>query len=199
MSSKREKINKIMPQRRTALIFILVIPMMLFFCRGALAHVVGVTGLGVSNSEGEVCVGFGLVVQDESAVVEALNDGGEYEVVCTGKLYNRRVGIWNEFLAEASYVCTLTSNPIAREFRVQDSRGSRIFEFSDVTSSLNLFWSSMSLSMGSWDMIERNRVYKVVLNFKISRTNVSGWVNKPLFFSGWDLVPEQSYEFEFDY
>lgn len=194
-----EEIDKIMSQSKKVRFFFLIVPLMVLFAPMAFADIVGVSGLGVSNAEGVVSVGFHLIVQNESALLEALNDGGEYEVVCTGKLFNRRVGIWNEFLAEASYVCSLSSNPIARELRVQDNRGARIFEFSDVQNSLNLFWSNLSLPMGSWDMIERNRVYKVVLSFKILRTNVPGWVSKPLFFVGWELVPELTYEFEFDY
>ena len=188
-----------MPQSRFILVVFFLLPILLFFRSTLWADVVGVAGLGVSNTDGVISIGFNLVIQDESAVLKALNDGGEYAVVCTGKLYNRRAGIWNEFLAEASYVCTLSGNPIAREFRVQDSRGERIFEFSDLAHSLDLFWSGLSLSMGSWDLIERNKVYKIMIKFKVSRTNVSDWISKRLFFVGWDLVPELTYEFEFDY
>lgn len=188
-----------MPQFRVALIFTLVSIFLCYFSGLAQASAVGVTNLGVNNAQGMVAVDFSLVVQDEFAVLEALHDGGEFEVTCTAKLYNRRMGIWNEFLAEDSYICTLSSNPIAREFRVQDQRGTRIFEFSDLADALNGFWSGLSLTMGNWEIIERNKVYKVVLTFKVSRTNVPGWVSKSLFFVEWDLVPELSYEFEFDY
>lgn len=188
-----------MQQIRILFGYFLSLPLMFLFCGDAYSYPVSVTDLGVNNAEGAVAIGFNLVVQDRNAMLEALSSGGDYEVVCTGKLYNRRAGFWNEFLAEASYVCVLSANPIAREFRAQDSRGTRIFEFSELPQALDSFWSGLSLSMGNWDMIERNRVYKVVLSFKISRTNIPGWVSKPLFFVSWDLVPELIYEFEFDY
>ena len=163
------------------------------------AEPIAVTDLGVDNSKGAVSVGFSIVVHDEAPLLEILQDGGDYEVRCTGKLYHRRAGFWDEFLSEASYVCLMTGKPIARECLLQDHRGSHTVDFSTLRKDLNQFWSHLSLPMGSWEQIQRNRAYKVVLSFKITRTNISQWIRKPLFFVSWDFVPEVAYELNFDF
>jgi len=158
-----------------------------------------ITDLGVDNSADSVSVGFSIVVEDMAPLMDALKNGGDYEVLCTSKLYRRRAGIWNSFLNEASYTCILSSRPIARECQVHDQRGTHTFEFATLQDDLNRYWSRVSLPMGSWEMIERGSAYRVVLTFKVSRTNVPGWVGKPLFFVTWDLVPEVAYELDFDF
>ena len=163
------------------------------------ANSISISDLGVDNADGAVSVGFSIVVNDMAPLMEALQNGGDYEVRCTGKLYQRRAGFWDSFLSEAQYTCVLSSKPIARECLVTDYRGDHTFHFSELHKELNSFWSRLSLPMGSWDMIGRSKAYRVVLAFKITRTNISGWVSKPLFFVSWDLVPEVVYVLDFDY
>ena len=163
------------------------------------ANSISISGLGVDNADGAVSVGFSIVVNDMAPLMEALQNGGDYELQCTGKLYQRRAGFWDSFLSEAQYTCVLSSKPIARECLVKDYRGDHTFHFSELHKELNNFWSRLSLPMGSWDMIGRSKAYRVVLAFKITRTNISGWVSKPLFFVSWDLVPEVVYVLDFDY
>lgn len=171
----------------------------IFFAPEVRANPASIIDLGVDNAEGRVSVGFSIVVNDSAPFLQALQNGGVYEVLCTAKLYHRRAGFWDEFLSEASYTCELSSKPIARECLVQDSRGSETIDFSELRNALNRFWSRLSLPMGDWSMIERNRAYRVVLTFKITRTNMPGWVSKPLFFVSWDLVPETVYDLDFDF
>lgn len=163
------------------------------------ASPVSVTGLGVDNTAGKVSVGFSITVNDMAPLMEALSNGGDYEVSCTSKLYHRRAGFWDSFLSEASYTCVLSSRPIARECQVQDNRGTHTFHFRDLGEQLNSHWSRLSIPMGSWDMIERGAAYRIVMTFRITRTNIPNWVSKPLFFVSWDLVPEMVYEFDFDF
>lgn len=171
----------------------------LFLCGSARADFISISNLGVDNAQGLVSVGFSIVVADIDPLLRALQEGGEYEVVCTGKLYHRRAGIWNEQLAEASYTCSLSAKPIARECLVRDYRGNHTVDFAELSTDLNHFWSALSLSMGSWEEVERNRLYRVVLTFRVKRTNVPQWVSRSLFFVDWDLLPEAVYELQFDY
>lgn len=163
------------------------------------ADSIAITDLGVDNAAGAVSVGFSIAVNDMAPLMEALQNGGDYEVRCTTKLYHRRAGFWDSFLSEGAYTCLLSSKPIARECQVQDSRGSQTFPFQGLQGELNRFWSRLSIPMGSWDMIERGAAYRVVLTFRVTRTNIPNWVSKPLFFVSWDLIPEVVYEFDFDF
>jgi hypothetical protein len=79
------------------------------------------------------------------------------------------------------------------------SAGDPHFDFAALQDELNHFWSRLSLPMGSWESIERGKAYRVVLKFSVTRTNVPGWVSKPLFFVSWDLVPEVAYVLDFDF
>jgi hypothetical protein len=180
-------------------IFFACILFILLFCSDVSAEFISIGNLGVDNAEGSVSVGFNIVVNDIDPLLQALQDGGEYELICAGTLYHRRAGFWNTQLAESSYNCSLSANPIARECVVRDYRGSHTFEFSDLRTDLNRFWADLALSMGSWDMVERNRLYRVMLTFRIKRTNAPPWVSRSLFFVNWDLLPEVVYELEFDY
>lgn len=186
-----------MRQLQTLFWALLFLP--LLFCGDARAEFISLGNLGVDNAQGNVSVGFSIEVSDIDPLLRALQEGGEYEVICTGKLYHRRAGIWNELLTEASYVCSISARPIARECLVRDGRGPYTFDFADLRTRLNRFWSALTLSMGSWTMVERNRLYKVVLTFRIKRTNVPSWVSRSLFFVNWDLLPEAVYELDFDY
>ena len=105
----------------------------------------------------------------------------------------------SKLLAEASYICSLSAKPIARECLVRDYRGNHTVDFAELRTDLNRFWSALSLPMGSWDAVERNRLYRVVLTFRVKRTNVPQWVSRSLFFVDWDLLPEAVYELQFDY
>lgn len=165
----------------------------------ARANSIAVSDLGVDNAAGAVSVGFSIVVNDMTPLMEALKNGGDYEVRCTSRLYHRRAGFWDSFLSEASYSCVVSSKPIARECQIHDDRGTHTFPFQGLQEQLNRYWSRISIPMGSWDMIERGSAYRVVLTFKVTRTNLSSWVSKPLFFVSWDLVPEVVYEFDFDF
>lgn len=167
--------------------------------RPASANSISITDLGVDNAEGQVSVGFSIVVNDMGPLMEALKNGGDYEVRCTSRLYYRRAGFWNSFLSEAGYTCVISSKPIARECQVVDDRGTHTFPFQSLQDQLNRYWSQVSIPMGSWDMIKRGSAYRVVMTFKVTRTNMPAWVSKPLFFVSWDLVPEVVYEFDFDF
>ena len=183
-------------------IFIMICCLLAFIVSAfgvAWASPVSVTGLGVDNSAGKVSVGFSITVEDMKPLMDALSNGGDYEVSCTSKLYHRRAGFWDSFLSEASYTCVLSSKPIARECQVLDNRGTHTFHFKDLKEDLNKYWSSLAIPMGSWDMIERGAAYRIVMTFRITRTNIPNWVSKPLFFVSWDLVPEIVYEFDFDF
>lgn len=188
-----------MQKNRIIIIFWCFFALNIFPVPSACASSVSITDLGVDNAAGAVSVGFSIVVNDMAPLMEALQNGGDYEVSCTSKLYHRRAGFWDSFLSEASYSCVLSSKPIARECQVQDSRGVHTFHFKGLQEQLNTFWSRLSIPMGSWDMIERGAAYRVVLTFRITRTNIPNWVSKPLFFVTWDLVPEVMYEFDFDF
>lgn len=155
--------------------------------------------MGVDNAGGNISVGFSITVQDVEPLLQALQSGGAYEVRCLGRLYRHRVGMWNSLLGEAVYTCQLAGRPIARECVVTDARGEHVLSFNDLRRDLGLLWQRLSMPMGSWDMIERNNDYRVQLVFKVVQTNVPGWVAKPLFFVNWELVPEMTYEFAFDY
>lgn len=163
------------------------------------ASSITVSDLGVDNAEGAVSVGFSIVVNDVAPLMNALREGGDYEVRCTSKLFNRRAGFWNSFLAEGEYTCLISSRPIARECIVQDRRGPHTIEFSELQAELNRFWSRLSIPLGERDMVQRGKAYRVEMNFKVTRTNISSWVSKPLFFVSWDLVPESIYQFDFDF
>lgn len=167
--------------------------------QAARASSISVSDLGVDNAAGAVSVGFSIVVNDMAPLMEALKNGGDYEVRCTSKLYHRRAGFWDSFLSEAAYSCVISSKPIARECQIRDGHGTHTFPFQGLQEQLNRYWSKLSIPMGSWDMIERGSAYRVVLTFKVTRTNLSAWVSKPLFFVSWDLVPEVVYEFDFDF
>ncbi len=169
------------------------------FSTSVRAEFISLTDLGVDNAQGQVSVGLSIVVNDMAPLMEALQNGGRYQVLCTAKLYQRHAGFWNSFLSEAEYVCEIASKPIARECLVTDHRGTRTFDFAVVQEELNRFWSRVSIPMGSWKYIERGKAYRVVLQFAVTRTNVPGWVSKPLFFVSWDLVPEVEYVLDFDF
>ena len=64
----------------------------LCLCGSARADFISISNLGVDNAQGLVSVGFSIVVADIDPLLRALQEGGEYEVVCTGKLYHRRAG-----------------------------------------------------------------------------------------------------------
>lgn len=188
-----------MQKYRILITITLALTLNLFSASVLRADSISLTDLGVDNAQGSVSVGFSVVIDDMAPLMEALQNGGQYEVRCFAKLYKRRLGFWDAFMGEAEYSCEVTSKPIARECVVTDHRGSQTFDFAGLQDELNNFWSRMSLPMGSWDVIERGQAYRVVLTFSVTRTNVPGWVSKPLFFVSWDLVPEVVYVLDFDF
>ena len=188
-----------MQKLRILITICLVLTGALFAAPALRADPISLTDLGVDNAQGSVSVGFSIAVNDLAPLMEALQNGGHYEVNCFGKLYKRRMGFWDAFLSEAQYSCTVESKPIARECLVTDQRGTQTLDFEGLQDELNRFWSRLSLPMGSWDSIERGQAYRVVLAFSVKRTNVPGWVSKPLFFVSWDLVPEVVYTLDFDF
>lgn len=173
--------------------------LVVFLPGAAGANGLAITDLGVDNSAGAVSVGFSIVVTDMAPLMEALKNGGEYRVQCTTRLYHRRAGFWNSFLSEGAYSSVITSKPIARECQVLDERGTHTYPFQGLQEELNRHWSRLSIPMGNWDRIERGSAYRVVMTFRVTRTDISSWVSKPLFFVSWDLVPEVVYEFDFDF
>lgn len=188
-----------MQKNRIFIILLCLFALNLMSASGARANSISITDLGVDNAAGAVSVGFSIVVNDMAPLMEALQNGGDYEVHCAAKLYHRRAGFWDSFLSEGSYSCMVSSKPIARECQVQDGRGVHTFDFQGLQDELNRHWSRLSIPMGSWDMIERGAAYRVVLTFKITRTKIPAWVSKPLFFVSWDLIPEVVYELDFDF
>lgn len=188
-----------MSNLRIFVIFVFVFAHNIFLGTGLWAGPIAISGLGVDNADGQISVGFNIVVQDVASFQEALDNGGDYEVLCSSKLYLRRAGFWDSLMSENWYSCLVSGRSIARECVVQDQRGAKTIEFDDLQTELTRFWSDLSIPMGSWDKVERNRAYRVELTFQVTRTNIPGWVSKPLFFVSWDLVPATVYVFDFDY
>lgn len=158
-----------------------------------------VSDMGVDNAEGNISVGFSIVVQDVEPLLQALQSGGEFEVVCLGRLYQHRIGLWDSLLGENTYTCRLSSRTIARECSVRDASGEYVVAFKELQQDLNRIWKRVSLPMGSWELVERNNVYRVVLEFQIVRKDSAEWLPRPLFFVNADLIPKMVYEFDFDY
>jgi hypothetical protein len=188
-----------MPKHRILITIGFVFALSLFSAPVLRADSISLTDLGVDNAEGQVSVGFSIVVNDMAPLLDALQNGGQFQVRCSAKLYQRRIGFWDTFLAETEYVSDLVGKPIARECMVTDQRGAHTFDFSELQHELDRFWSRLSLPMIGWESVERGKAYRVVLKFSVTRTNVPGWVSKPLFFVSWDLVPEVSYVLDFDF
>lgn len=177
----------------------LVFAMSLLWTPSLRADPISLTDLGVDNAQGRVSVGFSIAVNDMPLLLAALQDGGQFRVRCSARLFQRRIGFWDSFLAESEYACDLVGKPIARECLVSDHRGTHTFDFADLEHELDRFWSRLSLPMIDWESVERGKAYRVVLKFSVTRTNVPGWVSKPLFFVRWDLVPEMTYVLDFDF
>lgn len=188
-----------MPKYRILITLGFVFALSLFSAPALRADSISLTDLGVDNAEGKISVGFSIVVNDKAPLLDALQNGGKFQVRCSAKLYQRRIGFWDTFLAEAEYASDLTGKPIARECVLTDQRGDHVIEFSELPHELNRFWSRLSLPMIDWASVERGKAYRVVFKFSVTRTNIPGWVSKPLFFVSWDLVPEVSYVLDFDF
>jgi len=157
------------------------------------------TGLGVDNQNGTVRAGFHILVNNIDPLQDALESGSVFELTCAGELYSKRPAMWDKLIATGRYVCTISANPLAKECILDDGVRRHTVSFDSLRKDLIKQWTGLSLPLGSWNMIERNSVYRVVLKMKIVRKNVPQWVSNTLFFVDWELLPETAYELEFDY
>ena len=150
----------------------------------------------LDNRDGRVKLGCGVRVEDETSIREALADGMDLEMVCTGTLSRVRTAMWDETLGVQRFKAELKGDLLNRQVILSQEGRRKVFSETALAEELNRAWARLNFDLGPWSLIDRQERYVVRINVTLKKTEIPAWVRVPLFFWSWDVVPEADYRME---
>ncbi len=150
----------------------------------------------LDNHDGRVRLSCGIRVTDGGPIIDALSEGMDLELVCTGTLNRMRTVLWNETLGVQRFNAVLKGDLLNRKFVLEQNGQRKVFSESAFVDELNRAWARLSFDLGPWSLLDSQERYSVRINVSVKKTEIPSWVRVPLFFWSWDVVPETTYRME---
>jgi len=157
------------------------------------------SNLVVDNQAGTLAARFGVSLDSLAEVSDALANGATLALTCKGTL-TRKGGVFSSpQVAAAEMVCRLKYDSLAREYALSLPGRDGPLKSARLDELLNSGWSSLTLDMGSWSLLERGKEYTLALDIRLHQTDIPNWFRRTLFFWAWDVAPQASYQLHFKY
>jgi hypothetical protein len=153
-------------------------------------------GVVLDNHDGRVRLSCGVRIADPAPIRDALSEGMDLELVCTGTLHRVRTVLWNETLAEQRFNAVLKGDLLSRRYVLEQEGTRKVFSEDSLAEELNRSWARLDFDLGHWSLIDPGERYVIGINVSLKKTEIPAWVRLPLFFWSWDVVPETSYRME---
>jgi len=165
----------------------------------AAAQSLVLSNLVVDNKAGSLMARFGVSVDGVAELTESLQNGVTLALACKAKLAKKGGMFGSPLLTEAEFSSRLKYDALTKEYiltlpgREAPLRGAGLSEL------LGTGWGALTLGLGSWSMLERDKEYTLTLDIRLQQTDIPNWFRRTLLFWTWDVAPSASYQLHFKY
>jgi len=187
-----------MPIRRRTRLTALVLALGLcLWAQSASAASLVLSNLVVDNQAGVLAARFGVSLDSQAEVSDALTSGVTLALTCKCKLTKRGGVFSSPQVAAADMVIRVKYDSLTKEYlmllpgRDAPLKNVRLDEL------LRAGWGALSLEMGPWKVLERGQNYTLSLDIRLHQVDIPNWFRRTLFFWAWDVAPQASYQLHF--
>lgn len=171
----------------------------LLLCSSAGAQELILKNLVLDNVAGDIQLRFGVELEDLEGVEELLQEGITIRMLSQSSLIRKRKLIWDKTLEQKDIEFEIKKNPLTGTYSLIDSRAQRVMKNEDLPTLIQANWSTLTMSLGSWNSLPQGVAYAMNLRVVLKRANVPVWLKKALFFWSWDVVDQKNYRMDFVY
>ncbi|WP_320171719.1 DUF4390 domain-containing protein [Maridesulfovibrio sp.] len=163
------------------------------------ASTLQLTNLVLDNQAGAIMARFGIELQTDTKVEEALLNGVRLKLECRARLLEHR-NIWTDSeVAGKTYSNRLYYDSLAKQFVLEKQGSDKIYKNPSLSILLREEWKNIVLDLGPWSTLQRGERYNLRLKVRLDQTDVPAWLRNTLFFWSWDVVPSATYRLDFTY
>ena len=155
--------------------------------------------MGVESENGAVVLRFSLGVDDESALRNALVQGGALLLECRATLFKERDYWLDGDVAEAGFLSTLRSDPLTREFILSQPGLERPLRSKELGPLLDRAWGEIDAPLTTLARLEAGNLYYVEFEARLKMDDVPEWLKGTLFYRTWEVAPSLTYRMDFEY
>lgn len=165
----------------------------------AAAQSLVLSNLVVDNQSGTLAARFGVSLDSQAEISDALTSGVTLALTCKARLARKGGVLSSPQVAGAEMVSRIKYDSLTKEYvlllpgREGPIKNPRLDEL------LRTGWGSLTLDMGSWKLLVRGQEYTLALDIRLQQTDIPNWFRRTLFFWAWDMAPQASYQLHFKY
>ncbi len=153
----------------------------------------------MDNQAGTITARFGILLNEEGKVEEALKNGINLKLECDAALY-RHQSLWPDSkVGSTHYENNIYYDSLSGEYVLEQPERKNPVRNKSLSLLLEKGWKSLALDLGPWSLLERDIRYQLILNVKLDQDEVPAWLRYTLFFWSWDVVPAATYQLDFTY
>lgn len=191
-----EKIN---PGSISRAVLFCLLCLLLFFSSSASASTLQLKNLVLDNQAGAIMARFGIELQTDTQVEEALLNGIRLKLECEARLFEHR-SMWPDSeVAGKEYFNKLYYDSLSKQFVLEKPGADKVYKNKSLTILLREEWKTIILDLGPWSTLQREERYKLRLKVRLDQTDVPDWLKNTLFFWSWDIIPSATYQLDFTY
>ncbi len=172
---------------------------LLIFASSASASTLQLKNLVLDNQAGAIMARFGIELQTDTQVEEALLNGIRLKLECQARLMEHRSMWADSEIAGKTYSNKLYFDSLSNQFVLEKPGSDKIYKNKSLSILLREEWKTIVLDLGPWSTLQRGERYKLRLKVRLDQTDIPGWLKNTLFFWSWDVIPSATYQLDFTY
>ncbi|WP_419781711.1 DUF4390 domain-containing protein [Maridesulfovibrio sp.] len=153
----------------------------------------------LDNQAGSIMARFGIELNADTQVEEALLDGIKLKLICKASLFEHKSMWMDSEVAGKTYSNKLYFDSLSKQFVLEKQGSEKIIKNKSLSILLREEWNSIILDLGPWSTLQRGERYNLRLKVQLDRTEVPAWLKNTLFFWSWDIIPAATYQLDFTY
>jgi len=157
------------------------------------------SNLVVDNQSGALTARFGVSLDSLAEMSDTLNNGVTLALTCRGKLARKGGLLSGPQVAAAEMVCRIKYDSLTKEYAMTLPGREAPLKNARLDELLRTGWSTLSMDLGSWSILERGQEYTLSLDIRLHQVDIPNWFRRTLFFWAWDVAPQASYQLHFKY
>jgi hypothetical protein len=169
------------------------------WAQAASAQSLVLSNLVVDNQAGSLMARFGVSVDGVAELTESLQSGVTLALTCKAELSKKSGLFGGTPIGKAEMTSRLKYDSLTKEYALLLPGREAPLKNAGLNDLLRAGWGELTLDMGPWHKLERNREYTLALDIRLHQTDIPNWFKRTLFFWAWDVAPSATYQLHFTY
>ena len=163
------------------------------------AQNVQLTNPSVNNVDGALTARFGVTLSSLDEVASELEAGVSMRLVCQARLYRENLFWFDALLSDAEYEFVLSYDALNKEYALQVPGMRTPVRHKNLAGLMDEQWSSLELTLGSWDALRRGHTYSLKLKAFLGRGQAPDSLAGGIFHWFWGKGASSTYMMDFRY